>query len=257
MQKNFILRIALVLLLMTLTRYGVATPAPDEAKVNMGAMTVAELEKAGDAARMQKDYAQAIKYFQAALRKDKNNSTICNKMGVTELQNNNRRSARLDFEKAAKRNPRNAEAVNNIGAVEYLNKNYSSAAKYFKKAVALDETRATFHVNLGAAWFNQNKVDRALAEYTRALELDPEALNQNSRSGVMAQVTTQEEQSRYSYMLAKIYARRGDVDNSLRCLKKAKEEGYRNLAGVYQEEDFSKMWQDPRLHELVMPPPSK
>lgn len=257
MRKNFTMRIVLVALLMTLTRYGVATSAPEETKVSMGSMTAAELEKAGDAARTQKDYAQAMRYFEAALRKDKRNSTLYNKLGVTELQTSDQQNARSNFEKAARRDPRNAEAVNNIGAVEYMNKNYSSAGKYFKKAVALEETRATFHVNLGTAWFNQNNVEGALAEYTRALELDPEALNQSSRTGVIAQVSTLEERAKYSYMLAKIYARRGDVDNSLECLKKAKEEGYRNLASVYKDEDFGKMWQDSRLHELVTPPVSK
>jgi len=255
--KNFTLRIVAVALLVTLARYGVAAPVPEETKAAMGSMTVAELESAGDTARGQKDYSQAMTYYLAALRKDKNNWELYNKLGMAEQQKNELRAARMDFDKAAKHNPKSAVPINNIGSVEYQNKNYSSAAKYFKKAVALDETRAVFHVNLGAAWFSLGSLDRALAEYTRALELDPDALNQGSRTGVMAQVTTLEEQARYSYMLAKIYARRGDLDNALRSLKKAKEEGYRNLASVYKEQDFAKMWQDPQLHELVTPPASK
>lgn len=255
--KNFTLRIVLAGLLMTLASYGVATPAPEDTVADMGLMTAAELQAAGDAARGQKDYGMAIKYYQAALRKDKNNWELYNRLGMAEQQKNELRAARVDFERAAKHNPKSAVPVNNIGSVEYQNKNYSSAAKYFKKAVALDETLATFHVNLGAAWFSLGSLDRALAEYTRALELDPDALNQGSRTGVMAQVTTLEEQARYSYMLAKIYARRGDLDNALRSLKKAKEAGYRNLASVYKEQDFAKMWQDPQLHELVTPPVSK
>jgi tetratricopeptide (TPR) repeat protein len=255
--KNFTLRIVLVALLMTLARYGVAKPVPEEARAAMGSMTVAELEAAGDAARMQKNFALSMKYYQAALRKDKNNWSLYNKMGMAEEQSNELRAAKADFEKAAKRNPKSAVPINNLGSVEYWNKNYKSAANYFKKAVALDETQAVFHINLGAAWFYQGNLDRALAEYTRALELDPDALNQGSRAGVMARVTTMEEQARYSYMMAKIYARRGDLDNALQYLKKAKEEGYRNLASVYKEEDFTKMWQDPKLHEVVTPPVSK
>ncbi len=255
--KNYTLGIVFVTLLLTLTRYGVAKPIPEETRVAMASMTVAELESAGDAARVQKDFTLATKYYQAALRKDKNNWELYNKLGMAEQQNYALRAARADYEKAAKRNPKSAIPINNIGSVEYNSKNYKSAANYFKKAIALDETLAVFHVNLGAAWFYLDNTDRALAEYTRALELDPDALNQNSRSGVMAQVTTMEEQAKYAYMMAKIYARRGDLENALRYLRKAKEEGYRNLASVYKEEDFTKMWQDPKLHEVVTPPVSK
>ncbi|MBZ5682285.1 MAG: tetratricopeptide repeat protein [Acidobacteriia bacterium] len=247
----------LVVMLMMLSSYGAGTPAPQQSEVSMQSMTAAELEKAGDLARAQKNYPLAIQYFRKALRTDRKNSVLYNKLGMSELKNNELRTARQDFERAVKNNPKYVEAVNNIGAVDYVNKKYGSAAKYFKKAVALDETRPTFHINLGAAWFAQNKLDRAIAEYTRAVELDPEALKQDSKAGVVAQISTPEERARYQYMLAKIYAKRGDVENCLQCLKKAKEEGHRNLPNVYKEEEFSRMWQDPRLHEVVPPPTPK
>jgi tetratricopeptide (TPR) repeat protein len=182
---------------------------------------------------------------------------LYNKLGLAELKNNELSAARSDFEKAAKRDSKNAEAVNNIGAVDYMRKNYNSAAKYFKKAVALEETRATFHVNLGAAWFSQKKMEPAAMEYARALELDPESLRQNSKVGVTAQISSPEERAQYSYMLAKIYAKRGDTDSCLQCLRKAKEDGYRNLANVYRDEEFSKMRDNPKLHEVVTPPTAK
>src|SRR5271157_3872415 len=153
--KNFTLRIAVVLLLMTLARYGVAKPVPEETKAAMGSMTVAELESAGDTARGQKDYTKAMRYYQAALRKDKNNWELYNKLGMAEEGGNLLRAAKADFEKAVKRNPKSAVPINNLGSVEYCNKNYKSAANDFKKAIALDETVAAFHVNLGAAWLYQ------------------------------------------------------------------------------------------------------
>jgi tetratricopeptide (TPR) repeat protein len=245
----------LAAMLMLLSSYSAGAPTPQ--KVNMQAMTVTELERAGDTARALKDYTQAIQYFRAALRTDRKNAVLYNKLGMAELKNNELRAARKDFEKAVKHDPKFVDAVNNIGAVDYVSKKYGSAVKYFKKAVALEETRPTFHINLGAAWFAQNNLDRAVAEYTRAVELDPEALRQDAKVGVAAQITTPEERARYSYMLAKIYARRGDVESCLQCLKKAKEEGYRNMPNVYKEEEFSRMWKDPRLHEVVPPPMPK
>jgi tetratricopeptide (TPR) repeat protein len=257
--RNTITRVVLVAILMVLSQYSMGTPVPqqNQDKLNMQSMTVAELEKAADLARARKDYEQAVLYFQAALRKDRKNSVLYNKLGLAQLKNNDLRAARSSFESAAKLNSKFADAVNNIGAVDFMNRNYGAAAKRFKKAVALDETRASFHVNLGAAWFSQKKLERALAEYTRAIELDPDALKQESRAGVVAQISSPEERARYSYMLAKIYAKRGDVDGCLQCLRKAKEEGYRDLANVYKDEDFSRMRENPKLHEVVAPPTAK
>jgi len=253
--RSLTMGIALVAMLMLLSTYTAGKPAP-QSKADKAA-TVAELEKTGDLARAQKDYSKAAESFRAALRVDRKNSRLYNKLGMADLSKNDLRSARQDFEKAAKFNPKFSDAISNIGAVDYIAKKYGSAEKYFKRAVALDESRSSYHINLGAVWFAQGKLDRAIAEYTRAVELDPEILKQDSRSGVVAQIASAEERAKYSYMLAKIYARRGDLDNCLECLKKAKEEGYRNLANVYKEEDFNKLRQDPRLHDIVPPPVQK
>lgn len=255
--RNVTARMMLLAMLTMLSRYSTGTPEPQQDKINMESMTVAQLEKAGDEARAQKDYVQAIRYFQTALKKDRKNSVLYNKLGLAELKNNDLNAARSDFQKAVKRNSKYAEAVNNLGAVDYMKKDFGAAAKNFKKAVALDETRPTFHVNLGAAWFSQKKLERAMAEYTRALELDPDALRQNAKAGVTAQIASPEERARYSYLMAKIYAKRGDVDGCLQCLKKAKEEGYRDLANVYKDEEFSRLRENPRLHEVVAPPTPK
>jgi tetratricopeptide (TPR) repeat protein len=249
--------ITLAALLATLSIPGVGQSAPQPVPVKPDAMSVAELEKAGDIARAQKDYEHAIIAFQAALRKDKKNAVLYNKLGLSYLKQGNLPEARGNFEKAAKRNNKYADALNNVGAVFYLQKNYGSAARYFKKALALEESRPAFHVNLGATWFSQNKVERAMAEYGRALQLDPEALTQNSRSGIAAQINTPEERARYDYMLAKLYARMGDTEQCLRCLKRAKEGGYKNIANVYKDEEFSRLRQDSRLSEIAPQPAAK
>ena len=46
----------LVVMLMMLSSYGAGTPAPQQSEVSMQSMTAAELEKAGDLARAQKNY---------------------------------------------------------------------------------------------------------------------------------------------------------------------------------------------------------
>lgn len=255
--RKITLSIPLLVLLMTPGTYARGMDAPDQGNVDVKAMSVAELEKAGDVARSQKDYGLAINYFQAALKKDRKNAVIYNKLGLAQLKNNELKSARTSFEKASKINSKYAEAINNMGAVDYMNKNYGRAAKYFKKAVALDESHSTYHVNLGAAWFSQKKFDRAIAEYIRAMEIDPDAFRQESKVGIAAQISSPEERAQYSYALAKAYAKRGDLEGCLECLKKAKEQGYRNMASVYKDEEFSRMRDNPRLQEVVPLPEAK
>lgn len=245
----------MVAMLMACPTISAAAPDPEQRK-SVGSMTVGELDKAADEARNQKDYAQAIEYLQAAIRREPKNEMLYNKLGMAEWKRGDNRSARAEFLRATKLNSKYADAFNNIGALDYTQKNTRSAVKYFKKAVSLDESRATFHVNLGAAWFAQNKVDRALTEYTRALELDPQVLVNSMLAGVAAQIASPEERARYAYMLAKIYARRGDVEDCLRCLRKAKEEGYRELANVYKDQEFASLRNDVRLSEVV-PQPAK
>jgi tetratricopeptide (TPR) repeat protein len=251
------LTIVLVVMVIGLSGWCVAGTEPQGTPVKVDNITVAELEKAGDVARATKAYDQAIVYYDAAIRRDKKNATLYNKLGLAQLKANDSAGARLSFEKAVKKNSKFADALNNLGAVYFVQKNHSAAARYFKKAVALDETRPVFHVNLGAAWFAQNKLDRAIAEYGRALQLDPTILDHNYSGGMTAQVSTAEERARYNYMLAKIYAKLGDAEQCMRCLKKAKEEGYRNLANVYKDEEFSGLWQDPRMLEIAPPPSQK
>ena len=84
-------------------------------------------------------------------------------------------------------------------------------------------------------------------QYARALELDPKALEQNARVGITAQVSSPEERAKFYYLLAKIQAERGDVLECLACLKKAKDNGYRNLAKLTRRRNSAGCGLDPRL----------
>jgi tetratricopeptide (TPR) repeat protein len=247
------LRLLIVAAMLGLGQYALRAETVQGTQSPINTMTVPQLEAAGDTARAAKNFDEAIEYFQAAVRKDKKNSGLYNKLGLAQLRAGHLQEARFSFQRAIKQNSKSPEALNNLGAVYYMQKNYSGALKQFKKAVALDETRAVFHVNLGAAWFAQKKLEHAIAEYARALELNPEALSAGN-AGVTAQIASPEERARYAYMLAKIYAQRGDADECLRHLKKAKEEGYRDLANFYKDAEFAKLRSDARFTEVIPPP---
>lgn len=220
----------------------------------LSSMTAADLTQQADTLRAKRDFAEALRYYQAAVKKDPTNSNLYNKMGLTEWRRENKGEAAKDFDMAVKLNSKNADALNNVGALAYTLKNYGKAVKFYKKALALDETNASYHTNLGTVWFDQKKYDRAMAEYARAIELDPEVFLKSNMPGSTARVLNTEDRANYEFTLAKAYASRGDRERCFQWLAKAKEDGYKNIKDVYKDREFEKIRQDPRLAQIVPPP---
>ena len=216
--------------------------------------TAAQLSDKADVLRARKSYDQALVYYSAALRKDPNNSVLYNKRGIAELQLNNLAAAQKDFQRAIKKNPHYAEAYNNLGVVSYMEGNYKKAIQRYEKALRLREYSASVHSNLGTAWFARRKIDKAMAEYARALEVDPDVLLRSSGSGVAARILSPEDRAYYSYVLAKMYAKRGDVERCLECLRKAKDEGYSHIKDANKDPEFAIVRADPRFVELMGKP---
>src|SRR6476619_4301053 len=132
--RHLMLRLLLVAVVVGFAEYGAGATEPQVAQSSMNAMTVSQLEKAGDAARFQKDYELAIQYFATALRKDPRNALLYNKMEMAKLKNNDSTGAREAFQKAVKINSKYTDAPNKLGAVDYMQSNFKSAAKQFKRA---------------------------------------------------------------------------------------------------------------------------
>jgi tetratricopeptide (TPR) repeat protein len=217
----------------------------------MDALDVAKTaELKGDLARVHKEYGEAIFQYQKVLRADPKNVTVWNKMGIAELKLKNKSAARKDFQKALKYDPRSVSALNNLGAVAYLDKKYKSSIQYLKRALELDETSAPSHLNMAEAWVGLGEIDRAMIEYARAIELDADILSEG-QGGITAQVTTPEQRARVSYLIAKAYAKRGNIDGALEYLRRARDGHYFDLGRVYKDQEFAVLWPDPRLEKIV------
>jgi tetratricopeptide (TPR) repeat protein len=207
-------------------------------------------ELKGDLARIHNDYLLAASYYQKALRVDPRNPTLLNKLGISELKLGERGPARKHFSQAVKYDPRNVSALNNLGAVAFIEKKYKPAVRYLKQALELDESSAPAHLNLAEAWMGMGEVDRAMTEYARALELDADILTE-SQGGISAQITTPEQRARISYLIARAYAKRGNLDGALEYLARAKEGHFSDLGRVYKDQEFVALWTDPRLAKIV------
>lgn len=213
--------------------------------------TPQELERQGDALRMQKAYLDAIDYYEAGLRKDRDNAALYNKIGISELLLQRYKEAGKHFEEAVKRNRKYAEAYNNLGVVNYERRKYRGAAKYYKKAIELSPDSASFYSNLGAVYFAQKKFEEATRAYAEAVKLDPSIFEHTSRGGVTAQMASPEDRAHYAYVMAKLYAKIGDTDHSLQYLRKAMEEGYKKWADALTDPEFAELRKDARFTELM------
>jgi tetratricopeptide (TPR) repeat protein len=214
-----------------------------------------ELEKSGDQLRTEKNFLDAVDYYEAALKKSPNNAVLFNKMGICQLMLQRYKEAKKSFERAIKSDRQHADAYNNLGVIYYQAKNYNKAIKQYEKAIALRDDAASYYSNRGAAYFGKRKFDKAALDYSKAMEIDPDIFERVSRSGVMAQLASPEDRAHYDYVLAKLYAKMGVPDRSLHYLRKAMEEGYKGIKDVYKDDEFTELRKDPRFAELMAAKP--
>ncbi len=213
-----------------------------------------ELVERAETLHAEKNYLDAVDYYRAALKKN-NSASIWNKMGITQLAMGRLDEAKKSFEKSTKLDKEYPDAINNLGVVWYKKNKYSKAIKYYKKALALRDVSAPFHNNLGAAYFSKKEFNRAIAEYQRAFQIDPTVFDRTSKVGVVAQLSSPEDRARYSYLLAKMFAGSGNLDRSLEYLRKAMEDGYKEIGEVYKDAEFAGLRKDPRFSELMASKP--
>jgi tetratricopeptide (TPR) repeat protein len=214
----------------------------------------ADLEERGDELHAQKLYFDALDYYRAALEKyttPQEHAKVLNKMCRTQLVMTHWRDGQKSCQHAIKADRTMPDPYNNLGVAYYEERKYGAAIKEYHKAIALDANAASFYSNLGAALFAKKKFEESAQAYQKALELDPDVFERSSRQGVQAQVPSPEDRARYDYTVAKLYAKMGFSDRSLEYLRKAMEEGYKDMKDVYTYTEFAQLRKDKRFTELM------
>ncbi len=243
--------IAAMSLMSSAAAYGWRTPLRD-LPTGISLETASAAEQKGDIARARSDFGAAEAYYEQAVRKGAPDSQLYNKLGIAQLKLNQTGAARKSFLLAIKTDPKNANALNNLAAVLCIDKKYKPALRYMKQALEIDEENAAFHVNMAETWAGLSQIDRAMTEYARALELDPDIFT-SDETGVIAQVRSPEQRARMDYLIAKLFAKKGNLNGALDYLERAKEGHYPQLSDVYIDREFAALWQDPRLNKIVKP----
>jgi tetratricopeptide (TPR) repeat protein len=216
-----------------------------------GDMSAHYLEQRADQLRAEKHYMESLDYYRAALAMKPDSAALYNKIGISELLSQRLRTARVDFQRAIKQDRKYSSAYNNLGVLDYSVKKYGKAIKNYQKAISLEPDTASYYSNLGSAYFAQKEWKMSIESYNEAVHLDPDIFEHRSGGGIIGQIASPEDRGHFSYLLAKLYAKHGQTDRSLECLRRAMEQGYKGVAAVFHDEEFTELRKDPRFTELV------
>jgi hypothetical protein len=72
---------------------------------------------------------------------------------------------------------------------------------------------------------------------------------------VSAQLPSPEDRAKYDFVIARLYAKQGLTERALQYLRRAMEEGYKDVRAVYKDADFADLRKDPRFTELMAAKP--
>lgn len=213
--------------------------------------TAEQLEQQGDQLRAHKQFLDAVDSYQAAIGK-KPSAILYNKLGMTYVHLQRFADAKKAINRSIKLDRDYSGAYNNLASTFYIQHKYSQAIRIYRKALSLAPNNASYHANLGAAYLAKKKVPEATSEFIEAVRLDPDVLERSSASGISAQVrTSPEARAQFSYLMAKTYAKGGDTQRSLVYLRKAMEEGYKDISKVYQDQEFAGLRETPEFKQLM------
>ena len=213
-------------------------------------------EQMADLYMARKEYREASVLYKRLTEQNPQNPVFLNKLGISLHQQTALGAALKYYERATKVDPAYADAQNNIGTIWYQRKKYGKAIKAYQKAITLRTDMPVLYSNLAYAYFGDKKYQDAINAFRRALAIDPQYFENNgSRNGSILQDRTVEDRGRFYFLLAKSYAEAGNLERCLIYLRKAKDEGYKNLSVIKTDPSFAAVLQDPGIQEVLAPKP--
>jgi len=211
-------------------------------------------EQLADLYMARKEYREAAFSYKRLADQNPRNPVYLNKLGIALHQQAALGPALKYYERASKVDPSYADARNNIGTIWYQRKKYGRAIKAYQKAIDIRGDMAVLHSNLAYAYFGDKKYEQAISSFRQALVLDPQLFeHSNSRSGSILQDRSVGDRGRFYFLLAKSFAEAGNLERCVIYLRKAKDEGYKELAAVKSDPSFAAVLQDPGVQEVLAP----
>jgi tetratricopeptide (TPR) repeat protein len=211
-------------------------------------------EQLADLYMARKDFREAAFSYKRLADQNPRNPVYLNKLGIALHQQAALGAALKYYERASKVDPSYADARNNIGTIWYQRKKYGRAIKAYQRAITIRSDMAVLHSNLAYAYFGDKKYQEAISSFRQALALDPQLFEHNgSRSGSVLQDRSVGDRGRFYFLLAKSFAEAGNLERCLIYLRKAKDEGYKELSAVKYDPSFAAALKDPAIQEVLAP----
>ena len=213
-------------------------------------------EQMADLYMARKEYREASQLYKRLADQNPQNAVYLNKLGISLHQQAALGPALRYYERAVKIDPGYADAENNIGTIYYQRKKYGKAIKAYQKAIGIRDDMPVLYSNLAYAFFEDKKYEQAIASFRQALALDPQLFERgSSRNGSILQDRTVGDRGKFYFLLAKSFAEAGNLDRCLVYLRKAKDEGYKQLAAIKADPSFAAVIKNPAIQEILTPRP--
>jgi tetratricopeptide (TPR) repeat protein len=211
---------------------------------DMPAPVQADVQRLSDEAALHAargSWSAAIADYRRALASAPRDAALHNRLGICYQRAGDLKSARREHRAALELRKDYAEAWNNLGTVEHASGKYKAAISAYSKALKLKQDPVVYR-NVGTAWLARGDVQKALEAWGEAYRLDPASFDGPS-DGVPAGGVTP---MRQYHLLAKLVAARGNVDEAIAFLTKARAHGFSDFGAVERDPDFAAVVKDAR-----------
>ena len=197
-------------------------------------------------AAARQSWAGAIDAYREAIAAQPQDATLHNRLGMCYQRAGDANAARAAYRRALELRKDYAAAWNNLGTLDHARGRYKAAVAAYGRAIKLDARDAVYHKNLGSAWLARGDAGKALEAWTEALRLDSAAFEADAMKVPGAGLDF----ARQCYLVAKVFAARGDVEHAIEYLTKAQAAGFTDFGRLERDRDFAAVLGDPRYAAL-------
>ena len=198
-----------------------------------------------------KQYPDAMEVYAKLSQEYPKDPAYQNYLGIAQLQDGKLEEARKSFDRAIKIDRRFSDAYNNMGATYFAEKKYRNAISQYQHSLSLKPDVASVYTNIGYAYFAEKQMPKAMEAFHRALEIDPHVFEETGRAGSILSYRSVSDRGLFNFMLAKGFAQNGDAPNCIVYLRRAADEGYKDVGKARTDPDFAKVIDDPNVKALL------